>query len=257
MSGAASSRWVGVALVAAGLLVAAPGEALACGYCTRSIVDALLPGVNAWSTWAVAWLAAMSLVRYSTKVVLPFVPLNPGWLVLGLGFLGCGVTYGLLPLLPLALGPLVSTLMAFIPGAGRRWGSAALRGVRWVGLVGVATGVVLAGYSTYVHRTRSDVDFMCEWPGGPVTRGKVKRLAREEPASLATYREILRRPSHSFTADVAERVAEIGDPAIDLPLLRDALSRYPKDWTWDADRMQKALEAFEFRASVSSSPAPP
>ncbi|MFN7971358.1 MAG: hypothetical protein U0166_03270 [Acidobacteriota bacterium] len=55
------------------------------------------------------------------------------------------------------------------------------------------TGLLLCGYSARILWTRSDVDYMCEWPSGPVTRTKLRRLASEAPSSLPVYREILAR----------------------------------------------------------------
>lgn len=237
--------------VAASLMAAAfPSPSAACLACMREIADYAVPGVNLWSAWAVAWLAAMSVVRHRYSVALPLVPTGQAWLLLAFGLFGCAaMMYGPPPLAPLALGPLLSFLGALLPGAESRWGVARRR-VLQVGGLGVVLGLVLVAYSATVKARRTDVAFLQEWGGGPVARSIFKRLVAKEPESLPVYRELVRGKPGTFAVEAAARLGQAGDPAIDRPLLQDALRRFDADprvagWTSQRETLVAALELID------------
>jgi hypothetical protein len=95
--------------------------------------------------------------------------------------------------------------------------------------LGVLVSLVILGsvaYGIHARNTRTPADFICRWKETGPTHGEFLKLVRKEPASLADYREILRRGSSAYIdAEVAKRVALIGDPEIDLPLLKEARGR--------------------------------
>ena len=66
--------------------------------------------------------------------------------------------------------------------------------------------------------------------------------------SLGEYRALLKRGLGYLDSDFAKRVAEIGDPVKDLPLLRDTLTRHTNtDDTWIRPELEESIRKLEAR----------
>lgn len=90
--------------------------------------------------------------------------------------------------------------------------------------------------SNHIRRTRTEAEFVLQWGDVVPSIVIVHSWESHEPQSLPNYRQIIEQGRHMFVAvsDSAERIAEIGEPAIDIPILEAALKRCPNE-PWPED----------------------
>ncbi len=240
-----------IARAAAVVFFATP--AFACGACNYAKIEALMPSIRFWSLLAIAWFVANGVVRSATGVALPLQPRALGAIVLAcVAVLFNGVT-GLPNAVLLLLIPLWSLGRSL-----RRGSDPDLRVVRIIGGIAVVACAALALQSgRELSRTRTKAETIALLSSTAAGRHEFARLRHDEPASLDTYRDLLRLGDSTTAIKAAERIAIIGDPDVDLPLLEQARMRFGAD---DPTAEQIALAIQQLRArnvSASSPTSPP
>ncbi|HEX3531998.1 MAG TPA: hypothetical protein VH988_33485 [Thermoanaerobaculia bacterium] len=116
--------------------------------------------------------------------------------------------------------PLVATLLAF--GSKPFPGRLAVRIVGGLHVVALAAGLVMM---VHILKTRTDGEFIVQWEGAAMGQSRLHHLQKEEPRSLPTYRYLVEHASPRAVAQAAGRIALLGSPEVDGPLLEKALRR--------------------------------
>ncbi len=205
--------------------LAVSGRAEACGGCVAAMVDQFLPPVLAWSAFAIAWFLIVSAVSTFHEQRIAGLPhlgvailLVVGLVILGSMFIGpIGVLLLLLPYPVVVLKPYFETDEAVMS----RELAAALKPINVVSLVCIAG---LIGWSVYIHNTRTTADFLLQWENTHIGRNQIDQLAEAGPEALPDLRAIVDQATNPANRVIAaKRLAEIGDPEVDVPRLIGAL----------------------------------
>jgi hypothetical protein len=136
-----------------------------------------------------------------------------------------GAFLGFLSVIPLAIAPTAAFAHSFRRSSDSTWGARVRMAVRVVGYTGCFACLLLLSRSANILIERSDVDFMCDWPGSPITSSLMKRNPVQDIASLELYRSLLRQPGCKGAWRAAEALSHVGRPEIDVPLMEEALRR--------------------------------
>ena len=228
------------------LSIATAADANACGVCVMGATDIILPPIQIWMLIALTWFLSNGIVRSVTRINLPAQPKVFG--AVGIAFLGLivgGIAFGPLTILPLTLPPAYAFVRSIVQ---RRPGEVS---VRVIGALHVLAIAMAVGFSVYTLRTRTDAEYIAQWPGSPTGRARFKALRHREPASLPAYRELLAGDNESLAVEAAERLGEVGDPDVDEVLLMNAARRF-HDSTDARQRIEGALEKLRARSGPSA-----
>ena len=173
---------------------------------------------------AAGWFLANGVIRSATGVDLPIQPRVVGSVLLaGFAFLLGGAFAGPFLVLPLAIPPMIGFVQN-LRSSDRR--------SRSVIVVGVLAAVLAAGtatYSVYMGQTRSDAQYIAQWGNTALGRHMFLKLRDSEPESLGTYRYLVQHGDSRIAAQSAERIAILGTPSYDIPILEEALRRFAAD----------------------------
>jgi hypothetical protein len=218
---------VGVAMVA---FLGQPASA--CPACTYALLFAVYPPLIMIACTGLAWCLLNGLWGAGWKGKLRCAAADwPGLIALGI-LAPFVVWFGLPMALVMLACAIVAWACSFRREAVARLPAMQLRLVRvtgWMAIVVIGGRVMFeAAYPT----PHAPVNVILEWDGTGLARGAVRELKKREPHSLPDYREIVRRTSGFNASDAAQRLAVIGDPAIDAPLAIDLLERIAK---WDTN----------------------
>lgn len=208
-------------IMVAFVLFGAAHPALACGVCTASIVDSFAPPVQGWILLAFTWFLTHGAIRTLTRAPLPAQPGLLGSIGLGLAAAVLGLAIAGPLVVPfLMIPPLVATFLALgsNPFPGRL-------AVRIAGGLHVAALLASLAMSAYILRTRTEGEFIVQWEGAAMGISHLHQLQKDEPRSLPTYRYLLEHGSSRLIAKAVERIAVVGSPEVDIPLLEKALRR--------------------------------
>lgn len=223
-------------------------SAVACGACVFGLADQMLPPIAGWSILAVTWTLAVMVALTVTRTELPLVPPGPHQVLLVAGgVLASGVT-GPLTTLPLAAMPLIATLMA--KRRPELLTPAARRIILRIGVLHGIAVIPLVGVMAWRLATTTPQDTAIRWGGTAAGRRAMNELYRAEPASLDAYRAIVRDGAFPEATAAARRLAAIGDPAADRPLLAAAQARF-RDEDYAASEIGRALTEMDARGVPS------
>ncbi len=129
---------------------------------------------------------------------------------------------------------------------GRRrndWSRSFARRVDLAGAAALIALLVFLAVDTKKAASRSPADVIARWAVTPVSRQLMGKLKAQEPASLPEYRKLLKMEPSFETGQAALRLAEIGDPLIDVPPIIAALERTEKmDKNYYDSDFREALE---------------
>jgi len=202
-------------------LLGAARPALACGTCTASIVDSFAPPVAWWIILAFSWFLAHGVIRTFAKAPLPAQPGLVGSIGLALAAAAAAAAMAGPLVVPfLMIPPLVATMLAF--GSKPFPGRLAVRIVGGLHVAALVAGLVMMAY---ILRTRTEGEFIVQWEGAAMSDLRLHQLQKEEPRSLPTYRYLVEHGSSRVVATAAARIALVGSPEVDGPILERALRR--------------------------------
>lgn len=188
-------------------IVFGAGRADACPACFMAASDRILPPIYAWCLLSFVWFLAAAIVAERRNKQFAVVPrVSVAILILLLAaFLGMAMI-GPFPLLLLMLGPIA----AFAKGVALRnhpERPPVYADMAAVGSVLMAATLALLGWSLYVRQTRTEAQFIVQWPGGAPAMSALRRLEDREPASLPEYRYIVQHGRGAAARVAAERIA--------------------------------------------------
>lgn len=205
-------------------LIFSPSASWGCGICMWALSTQHLPAIIPWAILSVAWFIALSVLanRHGRRLLL--VP-HPGIAVvfvvvacaLELAFTGPLIT--ILLLVPCGL----NTLSSFSRSISPSWSSSLRTGVRWTGVVAVGGMTFFGFHSSNAAKEMDIADRIMAWQGTVLERTLLRELQEKEPESLGQYRKLMREGSGSILWLTSKRVAEVGEPEIDVPILIEAL----------------------------------
>jgi hypothetical protein len=227
------------------LLMVTAADANACGVCVIAATDLILPPIQLWMLIALTWFLSNGIIRSVTRIDLPLQPKAFG--AVGVVFLCLivgGIALGSLTVLPLMLPPAYAFVRSIVQ---RRAGERSVQVIGALHVLAIAMAVV---FSVHTLRTRTDAEYIAQWPGSPTGRARFKALSSGGAASLPAYRVLLAGDNEFLALEAADRLGEIGIPEVDEPLLMNAAKRF-RDSTDDYQRIQDALEKLRVRSGPS------
>jgi hypothetical protein len=226
-------------------LLGAARPALACGVCAASMMDSFAPPVQWWLLLAFTWFLAHGAIRTFAKAPLPAQPGLLGSIGLSLVAFGVGsVMAGPLVVPFLMTPPLIATLLAF--GAKPFPGRLAVRIVGGLHVAALAAGLMMM---VHILNTRTDGEFIVQWENAVMGQSRLRHLQKEEPRSLPTYRYLVEHAGPRVVAQAAERIALVGSPEVDIPILERALRRSTGE-PRAAESLTAALAALRSRPGI-------
>lgn len=238
----------------AALFLIGASPAKACGACAIALSDQYLPPISLWNSIAVCWYLGTAAISSYFRVKVNFVPglLAVGVVILGgLGTLALGYPFLLLLAIPAAMAAVLSIFGQTT--AESRSFRLAIRSLAGVAILAVSFAAIK---SVQIHRTRTDMGFVLQWGDVVPALAIVESWKLKEPESLSKYREVIERGRRMevVVERAAERIAEIGDPAVDIPLLEAALKRCDTENWPDSCRQGLAplLQKLRSRSQVKS-----
>jgi len=235
-------------------------EAAACGVCASAMADAGLPPIHWWAGLATAWFLATTAISALFRIRLPVFPPAVVAFAVPLVLFLASSSFGLLPfvlLIPVASLPFAS---AFLPARGVFTNRKLRSCVLGLGTLGYVSVLALGFWSHHIRTTRTRAEFIVQWSYTPPSREYLRELKEEEPESLDEYRYILEYGNDLLVSDVAERIAALGNPEVDISLLEARLEEFQGDSYRDScvEDIQAAIEKLrEQAAQPEGSPGEP
>jgi hypothetical protein len=212
----------------------------------------VIPPVVFWSFLSLSWFVMTGIASSVFHQKLPLQPravFSVG-IAVAAALVGAAVL-GPLVLLPLAVPPAYVFIRSVLP-----WRRLPVEGglrkvILSLGIVSLlCAGAGLVVLVRTLH-TRTEAEYICQWASSAPAHAKFQALHKREPASLPEYRYIIQHSTDDFlAAETADRLAEIGDPSLDAPLLQAAIARNRAD-SEVAVRMTAALQHLRGRATGS------
>jgi hypothetical protein len=188
------------------LLVFATSRAEACPACFMSASDRILPPIYAWCLLSFVWFLGAAIVAERRAARFSGVPRVSVAIIVIIfaALLGMG-TIGPFPLLLLMATPITAFIrsIALRNQPGR---TAADADMAVVGSILMAVTLGLAGWSLYLRQTRTEAQFIVQWPGGAPALAAPRRLQEREPASLPEYRYLVQHGSGNAAKVATERI---------------------------------------------------
>ena len=226
------------------VVAAAPRSAEGCSVCVTALADYVLPPIVVWSLFCVVWfLTTASIVPRATGRPWFMPPIGTAFLVVvGAALIGAGLL-GPIPLLALGLSPLVVSVRSLRRSPPVEWQGRLLRRLRVNAIAGFAVLFVLTATAVFTLSTRSTAEYALKWQSAGPAHAVVRDLAKSGPDSLPQLRVVVQKARPWMASEAAEGLAVFGDPAVDVPLLIDALGRARSDDStgYAAERIRSAL----------------
>ena len=236
------------------LFLIGASSAEACSACVIALSDQYLPPISLWNGIAISWYLGTAAIASYFRVNVKYVPglLAIGVVILGgLGTLMIGYPILLLLVIPSALAAVASVFGKTTTEI--RPFRLAIRSLACVAILSISFATIK---SVQIHRTRTDMGFILQWGDVAPALAIIESWKLQEPESLPKYRELIDRGRRMevVVERAAERIAEIGDPTVDLPLLEAALKRCDTENWPDSCRQGLAplLQKLRLRSPVKS-----
>jgi len=191
-----------------------------------ALADLVFPPLPGWSLFCPAWFLTTAAITSGIGARIHFMPsIGPAFLWF-FGLLVLSAMFaGPFPLMLLAVPPfLVSVRVLWRPDP-PSWERSVARRLKVNAIVGIVIFVSLTAMMLYIHSTRTTADYVLRWQSAGPARSMVRRLVNSGPESLPDLRTLVREARPWTSADAAEGLASFGEPAVDVPLLINALER--------------------------------
>ena len=199
--------------------------------------DQVLPPILLWCAIAVCWFLATAAMASFFRVTGRYVPGIVKAIGAVVGFFLLAIVFAGPPvLLLLALPSAVAAVFTFFGQSVTNWPTRFRSALRLLACIAVTMISFATVKSIHIRRTRTEAEFVLQWGDAVPSIVIVRSWESQEPQSLPNYRQIVEHGRRMFVAvsDSAERIAEIGEPAIDIPILEAALKKCP-DEPWPDD----------------------
>lgn len=217
-----------VHLLCVALLLSIPTIAYACNACVVAQLCYGTPGSLLVALVSTAWfflnITLLAKMKYRP-------PLTPSFLIgtLVVGLLTFSAVFSAwLFFLFLSIPCVIAWIWAFTP-ATKSYPRKTLFALRIIGLLALLILMVGIPIARHQARLKSRIDYILEKSGTVLLARLFGELRAEEPRSLVDYRRILHEGDDFVANRAARRLAVVGDPTIDVPLLIDALERFSED----------------------------
>lgn len=200
-------------MIGAGVLLAsATARAEACPACFMASADRILPPIYVWCLLSFVWFLSASIIAERRDAKFSGVPRISVAIIVVIfaGLFGLGAI-GPFPLLLLMTAPITAFIrsVALRNHAGR---SAAHTDMTVVGSILMGATLGLAGWSVYQRQTRTEAQFIVQWPGTTPALAALRHLQEKEPASLSEYRYIVQHGRGNAAKVASERIRILESP---------------------------------------------
>lgn len=235
-------------------------EANACGACMLALFDSFMPSIMGWVLFAIFWYLAATVAAPPKSSTIPAGRRFLGALlfVMVFSFLGLTMFGPLLILLLLARFPFV-IIDAFANKSHSKKTTFHRRTFAVVSLVALA---VLCVNSIKIMTSRSPSAFILEWSNTYASKSKLENLIARGSQNASELRIVVEKGGPSIAAKATGGLAVIGDPEIDISLLRRKIEncrtgRIKGCDHFDFESFQNSLDILENRKRGKPSAEPP
>lgn len=201
--------------------------AQACGACVNAAAEYSVPGALLGSPLVLVWfgIVASQLNKLAPDTEWVPKPLMTAAIILIL------IVAGLACLGPfVALPPLLFCIgwgaASFRSGFAEKHGAGFTRKLRRTSVVCAAVFLAFVISSTCIRLFRTEASYIMTWEKTGAGRMELQRLLQSEPASLPNLRQLVIEGNASLATAAAKRLATVGEPQTDVPILIEALERF-------------------------------
>ena len=208
-------------------------QADACGYCSNSIIWSDYPPILTWAIIGSFWFLLNSLIATIWKQHFPLIPQLWIAIILFVGSWIFGGGYpelywagfaGITVILPLLGVSFISWIFSFRRKFDERPRSF-LIALRTLGGIAVLSIAFTIYQETIQPTPHGPLEMALHWDDSFGMRAAITKLKRQEPDSIEIYRQILKQAPDYSVYMASARLAEVGDPKVDMPNIIDALER--------------------------------
>jgi hypothetical protein len=200
-------------------------SANACGQCAASQIWKLFPPLLIWQWIGIAWFLTLSLLKTVSKTELRFIPhIIPGAFLTLLGLFFGFVMTGPITILPFLVIAFAATIVLLF-NRKKKYSLRLFIAIYLLAFLSISA-IMVTGILEIIHPTpKSPVDIILRWEGTGSERIAFSELRKAEPDSVSSYREIVRKGTFYSVTQAVKRLAIVGDPEIDVPLVINGLER--------------------------------
>jgi len=219
-----------------------PANIQACVVCIHAAVYSVLPIYGGWILFGIIWYIVLSWVSKYHKRKLSGIPTHPGKAILiiiilaviGLFFLGPIPFFFLFPIC------VIGTMRVLLK---KKEDTDFKKRVKMLGGLAITAFVILGVASYYIKANETASDYILKWNSTYQGRAAFKKLLTQGIVALPDLRAIVKKGRSDMVAEAAQRLAQIGVPAIDVPLLKEALKSFTSEYDEDErDRVKRAIQ---------------
>jgi len=209
------------------LTVIWPKTAVACNTCTLADFDYILPPFVFWQFLPVVWFTAACIAANKGNPRPGGFPKTWVGIVIGIGTFIFGNAFGLgpWPALLLFIPPVVLAFNSADRSMRAKWDKEQRHRYIRVSVIGSVALVCLIILTIWIRLSRTPGEFVAQW--GPSGRGRliIEEFQASPNADLNEIRLIVSKSNSLATAELAQTLAQRGDPATDFPILLEALKK--------------------------------
>jgi len=204
-----------------------PTIAEACGGCMYAVIDRILPPAHLWSFFSIVFFLAFPIAAVIHGEEVDGIPSLISAIVTVFVLIAIGITFiGPFGLILLLIICLCGSVVIIFAGQFLTWNKGLVGDLKIISLAGWFFFVGLAGNTSQILKSRSDVDFILKWESTYSGIKLTRDIASRGPESLADLRKILKKATFGLTIEIAaEGFQAFGEPETDVPLLIDTLAK--------------------------------
>lgn len=195
--------------------------------CTYASVWQVIPPIIPWSYISVIWFLLISFIQYFWNIALPFIP----HIVISIILVSIGIVLGIYMIGPLTILPFgIFSFLSWIQinfKYNKNYTKSLLFAINTISIIAVIVGTSFGVKESIKATKMTTTDVIMMWDGTALSRELLIKLQKQEPASISEYRKLLKQwdgsDSYYYPFFVFERLAIIGSPKEDVPLMLGAL----------------------------------
>lgn len=223
-------KFTSLILMACIAVLCSTNEANACTVCMTAFLDLFLPPALFWCGFAIIWFLTVSIIKtvsgnaisgipaISKSVILVLILLFAGVLMIG----PFGILLLLLPYPVISWNVLLNNYEQIID-------KKIIKVLKIFSIISMITLLFLITYTFYIKSNRSHSEFILKWESTYPAKSLIQELTVKGSENLDDLRIIVEKGNFSSASLAAEGLSNFGDPAIDIPILKQTLKKCNSD----------------------------